>query len=51
MYLFHLQFLKCDTDPWFVVMLDQTSSVFYYIFEVSFLRYLFLTLNEPESVL
>ena len=42
---------KCDTDPWFVVILDQTSSVsFLYLLRI-FFKYLFLTLKDPDKVL
>ena len=48
---FAVKKFKCETDPWLVVMVDQTSSVSLLYFWSIFFRYLFLTLNEPESVL
>ena len=48
---FWLKKSRWDTEPWFVVMLDQTSSLSLSYFANNCLRCLFLTLNEPESVL
>ena len=48
---FAVKKFKCDTDPWLVVIVDQTSSVSLLYFWSIFFKYLFLTLKEPESVL
>ena len=42
---------KCETEPWFVVIPDHVSSSFLLYFSNICWRYLFLTLNDPESVL
>ena len=42
---------KWETEPWFVVISDQTSSVFFPCFSNNSTKYLFLTLKDPERVL
>ena len=42
---------RWETEPWFVVIPDQTSSVFLECFSKILAKYLFLTLYEPDSVL
>ena len=42
---------KWETEPWFVVMPDQTSSLFFPCFSNNSTKYLFLTLKDPERVL
>ncbi len=42
---------KCKTEPWFVVILDQISSLFLLYFSKIFSKCLFLTLKEPDNVL
>ena len=42
---------KWETEPWLVVILDHVSSSFLPYFSRTSVRYLFLTLKDPESVL
>ena len=42
---------KWDTDPWFVVIVDQVSSLFLPWLSKISSKYLFLTLKDPDKVL
>ena len=42
---------RCDTEPWFVVIVDQVSSSFFPWLSNISSKYLFLTLKDPDSVL